>query len=163
MERKISGSREARKRRFCRLDLRSLGIWQFLQRDRATLQRIFRFKGDISFLALEVSSSKITSRHQCSWFSIDQWHRTAWAKCSSSVSEEMKYRVSVEVFPFLVIVVRTSPTNFRPLQFFCSGSQDRSVNKRYSRFFYPAMVFFICVEQRNFFPKAVKIQNYILQ
>ena len=98
------------------------------------MRRTFRLSGDISFLALELSSSKITSRHQCSWFSIDQWHRTAWAKRGSSVSEEMKYRVSVEVSLFLVTVVRTSPTDFRPLQSFCSGSQDRSVNKRYSRF-----------------------------
>ncbi len=89
--------------------------------------------GDLSFLALVTSSRDITSRHQCSWFSIDQCFLTALAISPVSVSEVMEYHVASRSSAFSYTIDFTAPTDMRFFHSSCYSSHEISVSSLYSR------------------------------
>ena len=77
--------------------------WAWETRFSAVLRKTLSFYGELSFLALEASSRKTTSRYQWSWFSIDQCFLIESANVSRTVSEVIKYLVNSRISPFSAI------------------------------------------------------------
>ena len=67
--------------------------WACVTRESATLRKTFILRGELPLRFLAASSRKTTSRHQCSWFSIDQCFLTELANSWTSVRDVMKYLV----------------------------------------------------------------------
>lgn len=131
ISRKSAGSRAALNiSRFLLMRL----YWAWETRFSAVLRKTLRFSGELSFLALEASSRKTTSRHQWSWFSIDQCFLTESANVSRFVSEVIKYLVNSRISPFSAIVDLAHPSAFSPFHSFFCSSHDKSVKSWYSLF-----------------------------
>lgn len=103
-------------------------------RFRAVFRSMLRLSGELSFLALDASSWKITSRRQWSWFSIDQCFLTESANSFMSVSDVIKHLVNWRVPSFSMTVDFTLPSPFKPLHSPASSNHEMSVRRRCSLF-----------------------------
>ncbi len=65
--------------------------------------------------------------------------------------------------PFLVTVEHTQPTASSPAQSLLSGSQDRSVNRRYFPLFDSSMALIPCDKTGQFPAELLKIKRNIFQ
>ena len=119
----------------------------WFNRASACLRNTFMLSGDLSFLALDASSRNITSKHQCSWFSIDQCFLTALANSPMSVKDVIKYLVNSRSSSFSYTIDFTAPTDMRFFHSLRCSSHDISVNSLYSRLSIlpcPLSIVFIC-------------------